>query len=566
MMVPAVLLVGTLGAVVAAWGGARGGRAARAGALGGTLALLVVLVAVLAMDVPAATASPAGSLFGGQVVPSGYLRLVVALWALDAILVIAIAWLLGGITALRGLLPATLAAVVGTTIALGAASLVLGSLAASATGLAALVVVLASDRAPAVPAAARELRVSLGGAALLLAAVAVLPVGAALAFGDGGLGAEAGVDPSSAATAGTAGAVVGLALLAVALVVGIRAGAVPFHVRVPRLGDAIPPIAVPLLLAWLPLPVGVVGLTAVDRLVVPLALPLEGERAIIVGFALLTLAAAAVAAFIADDVRHAVGYLIVTDAGFVLLGLAALDPEAWGATRTWIVVLAVSKTALAAWAAVAEARFETRGLPDLRGWIRRAPILAAGLAVATLATFGLPGWVAFEARGDLARLVAGSPWDALIVIAGLLALPAYLRILAIGLGPVSTPVRRAAPERIVRTRRPAETLAVEIEGAAAPEGGSRTGEAPVGQPAPGSATGEAPVPQPASERTPASPMSRLAAASALGSRVILALRRDRTELTSAAVLALAILAALTSWGALDVAGTASEPAPIVVAE
>ena len=42
-----------------------------------------------------------------------------------------------------------------------------------------------------------------------------------------------------------------------------------------------------------------------------------------------------------------------------------------------------------------------------------------------------------------------------------------------------------------------------------------------------------------------------------------ALRRDRTELLAAAVLALAVLAALTSWGALDIAGAATEPAPIV---
>ena len=41
------------------------------------------------------------------------------------------------------------------------------------------------------------------------------------------------------------------------------------------------------------------------------------------------------------------------------------------------------------------------------------------------------------------------------------------------------------------------------------------------------------------------------------------MRRDRTELISAAVLSLAILAALTSWGALDLGGAASEPAPIV---
>jgi hypothetical protein len=32
---------------------------------------------------------------------------------------------------------------------------------------------------------------------------------------------------------------------------------------------------------------------------------------------------------------------------------------------------------------------------------------------------------------------------------------------------------------------------------------------------------------------------------------------------ASAVLALAVLAALTSWGALDIAGAAAEPAPIV---
>jgi hypothetical protein len=58
-------------------------------------------------------------------------------------------------------------------------------------------------------------------------------------------------------------------------------------------------------------------------------------------------------------------------------------------------------------------------------------------------------------------------------------------------------------------------------------------------------------------------MRRPAAATSLGQRLAAALRRDRTELTSAAVLALAILAALTSWGALDIGGAAAEPAPIV---
>jgi len=57
---------------------------------------------------------------------------------------------------------------------------------------------------------------------------------------------------------------------------------------------------------------------------------------------------------------------------------------------------------------------------------------------------------------------------------------------------------------------------------------------------------------------------RAAPAVALGARVAATLRRNRTELLSGTVLALAILAALTSYGALDLSGAAAEPAPILV--
>jgi hypothetical protein len=45
--------------------------------------------------------------------------------------------------------------------------------------------------------------------------------------------------------------------------------------------------------------------------------------------------------------------------------------------------------------------------------------------------------------------------------------------------------------------------------------------------------------------------------------VVVGVRRDRTQLLSAAVLTLAILAVLTSWGALDLGAAAAEPAPIL---
>ena len=588
MQLPLLLLVGGLGAAASGWGLARGGRAARAGAVIGGLALLLLLVLALTLDAPVVatrsgvepvvTAGASAGLFDGRLVPTAYLRLTLGLWALDAVLLAFIAWLLGGLAHLRGVLPATLAAMTGGAVVLASADLVIGAAAATASGLAALVAVSPGRGRTTVAATARELRLTLAVGAVVLAVIAVAPLTAALALG--AAGEAAGAD-AAAATAG-ASAVLGLGALAVTLAVGARLGAIPFHVRFSRIADAATPIDLPLLLAWLAVPVGVAGLAVVDGLIAPLALPLAGDRLIIVVVAAATLAAAALAAFIQDDLRHATGYLVIADGGLVLLGFAALDPAAWGPARVWLVAMAASKTALAAWSAVAEDRFETRSIPDLRGWLRRSPILAAGLVVTIIATYGIPGWVAFEARGALAQLAVDAPWDALLVLAGFLTLPAYLRLLALGTGPATSKVDRAAPERIVRRRGEGvsllkETLEVEIEGASVGSAAARV-DAPArpGDPAgpghPGD-PGDPVADDVAAPRRRTWTRSRAElVASAAGGRDALvrgvtrlgaALQRDRTELLAAAVLALALLAALTSWGALDIAGAAAEPAPNV---
>ena len=100
----------------AAWGGWRGGRGAQRATVAGAVALLAVLVVSLAMEAPvigdSGTVAP-GGWFDGHLVPTNYMRLVVALWALDAVVVTGIAWLIGGLPVLRGLLAGTLAAITG---------------------------------------------------------------------------------------------------------------------------------------------------------------------------------------------------------------------------------------------------------------------------------------------------------------------------------------------------------------------------------------------------------------------------------------------------------------------
>jgi len=215
-------------------------------------------------------------------------------------------------------------------------------------------------------------------------------------------------------------------------------------------------------------------------------------------------------------------------------------------------VLAASKTALLAWSAVTEDRFGTRSVPDLRGWIRRSPFLAIGLVLTAVATIGLPGWIAYDARTTLASLGAGAPWDVVLVIASVLTLPVYGRLLVVGVGQPTSRVDRAAPEWIAPAGRTwrlpgprrgpstVETLPVEQEGGPP----TSTVEPPRG-------------------RRAASGPSVGARAQSAGQAVVVGVRRDRTQLLSAAVLTLAILAVLTSWGALDLGAAAAEPAPIL---
>ena len=465
---------------MSAWGLHRGGRPARAGALAGVIALLGITFAAFTLRPGRLNVSgePVTGLFDAHLVATEYLRLVVGLWGLESVVLVVVAWLLGGLVRLRGLLPATLAAMTGGTVALASADLAVGFAAGAATGLAALVISLHAEGPASVAAAARDLRVSLAGGAVLLGCLAVVPIAGRLAVA--GTGSDEGV----AAAVSIGVPAMGLVAVVTTLVVAARWGLLPFHIRVSRLADLVPPETLPLLLAWVAVPLTVVAIAMVDRLVTPLPLPLDGERALLVLVALASMVGAALAALFHDDLRHAVAYVVVAEAGLLVLAIAAFDPAAWGAGRSWIVVLAASKTALLAWSAVTEDRFGTRSVPDLRGWIRRSPFLAVGLVLTAVATIGLPGWIAYDARTTLASLGAGAPWDVVLVIASVLTLPVYGRLLVVGVGQPTSRVDRAAPEwiappgrtwRLPRVRRgstPAETLPVLLEGQEEPATGS----------------------------------------------------------------------------------------------
>ena len=226
--------------------------------------------------------------------------------------------------------------------------------------------------------------------------------------------------------------VFGLAYLAFALAVAIRFGAIPFHILVGRLTDAVPETGLPILIAWGPASLAIVGLAWVDASIAPLPVSVGPERAIVVAIAIASIVLATFAAWIQDDLEHVVGYSIVGDAGVVMLAFAALDPEVWTPGRTWILAFVVTRSAFAGWAAVMRDSFWTGSLPDLRGWAIRSPLLAVSLIVIVVASIGLPGFAAFQARSDLVDLALDGPLQVIVFIATLAPILYYGRLLALG--------------------------------------------------------------------------------------------------------------------------------------
>ena len=243
--------------------------------------------------------------------------------------------------------------------------------------------------------------------------------------------------------------VFGLAYLAFAIAVAIRFGEIPFHLWAARLTDVVPETSLPVLTALAPASLAIVALAWIDGSVTPLAVDLDAERLIVLGVALASIVLAGVAATLQEDIEHVLGYSIVGDAGVILLAFVALDPAAGPPARLWVLAFVVARSAFAAWVAGIRAGFWTGRVADLRGWARRSPVLALAFLLVVLASVGFPGLAAFDARSSVVSLSLDPRLATPVLLATLLPLVYYGRLLAIGL---SRPDREAEPVDAWRPR------------------------------------------------------------------------------------------------------------------
>lgn len=263
----------------------------------------------------------------------------------------------------------------------------------------------------------------------------------------GPLGSTGVVEPDAAARSAA-----GLALVAMAAIVIVRGGGIPAHLWAARFVGGVSTLAVPSALAWGTAVFAIVALRWSSAVAGSVSLrPDDVERLLVLGAALASVLLGGLASMLHDDLEHILGYLLIQDVGVGLFAFAAIGPDATLAATTWLLASAAVGMAFAGWIAATSWAFGTRRLPDLGGWARRAPILAASGALVVVGAVGIPGMALFDARADL---VAGAlpEWLGPVVIGVATVSPvlALGRVLAAGLRRSSIEVARAPNARVGR--------------------------------------------------------------------------------------------------------------------
>jgi len=223
---------------------------------------------------------------------------------------------------------------------------------------------------------------------------------------------------------------VGLAMLAIGLL--FKAAAVPFHVWTPDVYQGAPTPVTALMAAC-------TKVAAFGGLLRVLYVAFErtqwGFQPVIGTVAVLTMIVGAVLAVTQTDIKRLLAYSSIANAGYLLVGVLALDRD--GLSSSLFDLVAYGFTVLAAFAVVTLVRDADGEATHLSRWAglgRRSPLFAAVFTFILLAFAGIPLTSGFTAKFGVfaAGIGGGQSW---LVIAGvvssaILAFP-YLRVVVL---------------------------------------------------------------------------------------------------------------------------------------
>jgi len=229
--------------------------------------------------------------------------------------------------------------------------------------------------------------------------------------------------PDAVVIASTALVVVGLAY---------KASLVPFHFWTPDVYDGAPlPVA-----AYLSVLPKLAGLIALAR-VLPTALPdgAVGWPTAIAILAAVTMTLGNLAALAQSNVVRLLAYSSIAQAGYLLMGVAALSGSPQGIPALVYYAIAYAVTNIAAFAVVIAVQRE-RDSVDLRAFAglgRRHPWWTATLILSLLSLVGIPPLSGFVGKLEVfsAAIDAGQAWLAAIAVVNtVISLFYYLRVIA----------------------------------------------------------------------------------------------------------------------------------------
>jgi NADH-quinone oxidoreductase subunit N len=271
--------------------------------------------------------------------------------------------------------------------------------------------------------------------------------GIALAYGATGTTSLAGIaDELSGRFEDLALALAGAGLLAVGF--AFKVAAVPFHMWTPDVYQGAPtPVT-----AFMAAGTKVAGFAALIR-VGTVALGPVGWNVIpvLAILAALTMVVGSVLAIAQEDVKRMLAYSSIAHAGFVLVGVAALNQE--GISGAMFYLLAYAAMIMGAFGVVilvSRVGEERTTLRSYRGLGRTNPALAAVLALFLLSLAGIPPTAGFIAKVLVfqAAVDAGLTWlVVLAVVASVIAAFFYIRVLVLMYmeEPEEAEVREAVP-------------------------------------------------------------------------------------------------------------------------
>lgn len=258
------------------------------------------------------------------------------------------------------------------------------------------------------------------------------------------------------------GVTVGVALVVVAL--AFKIGAVPAHAWMPDVAQGAPaPVA-----AFVTSVPKVGGFLFLARLVTALPPDAVGWRPLLAVIAVATMTLGNLAALWQDDVRRLLGWSAVSQTGYGLLAVVALQRSELAVPALVYFLLAYVLANVAAFGVVVELRGRTDRV-SYAGLAQAHPLLAAALTAALLSFIGVPPLAGFAAKLVLfgAAIEAGYGWLAVVAAVNtVISIAYYVRVLApVYFGGLPAPVPVLARSAAVATV--ASAVAVVAVGVAA---------------------------------------------------------------------------------------------------